>query len=63
MSCQNYFLFFWGGGLVVLCSGLERLGAHLVGSYARVASVVLFIVIQRQADKVVQSQIIPDNVH
>lgn len=61
MSCQNPF--FLGGGLVVLCSGQERLGAHLVGSYAHVASVMWFIVTQRQADKVVQSQIIPDNVH
>lgn len=63
MSCLVKILFFWGGGLVVLCSGQERLGAHLVGSYAHVASVMWFIVTQRQADKVVQSQIIPDNVH
>lgn len=46
-----------------MCLGQERLGAHFVGSYAHVASVLCFIVIQRQADKMVQSQIIPDNVH
>lgn len=63
MPCLVKILFLGGGGLVLLCLGQERLGAHFVGSYAHVASVLWFIVIQRQVDKMVQSQIIPDNVH